>query len=198
MNCKCICLLCFSMVSATAAIKFLQYTKGTCLISSPPPSKEKVKAPFSATMLSPMMSFAIALCFFSLDTVMFSSFSHLYTPLVSLIQVLIIARYLSFYLQLYLRTIRSLLQGRARSAFMARAWFVGMVMGRPTWPSNSSRSSAESALISAWSWAEDSPPLVIERTWRICDVRLWRVFLLAWELVTRQLVTGTNVRGYQI
>lgn len=41
------------MVSATVAIKFLQYTKGTSLISSLPLSREKVKStPFSLEVVS--------------------------------------------------------------------------------------------------------------------------------------------------
>ena len=61
------------MVSDTAAIKLRQYVKGASSISSPPLSKGKEKAPFSATMLSPTMLFAIFLCLASLDQTAISS-----------------------------------------------------------------------------------------------------------------------------
>lgn len=56
------------------------YTNGTSLMSSPPPSRLKEKAPISATMLSPTISFAKTRRLASLATEMCRPFNHLMQP----------------------------------------------------------------------------------------------------------------------
>ena len=64
--------------SVTFCIRFGTNTYGTSYISSPPSSFENVNGAFSACKLSPMISFAIFLCFLSLASSILNSSSQLY------------------------------------------------------------------------------------------------------------------------
>lgn len=70
-------LSCLSTRSAIAAIRLGRYTKGTSLNSSLLLSEENVKAPRSATKLSPTMSFASFRCCRSLAMETLKDLNHL-------------------------------------------------------------------------------------------------------------------------
>lgn len=86
--------------------------------------------------------------------------------------------------------------GRAKSAFMARAWSGGIWIG--SWASRrtASLSSVVSALISHLICVAVSPPLMQARS--AVRVRvLWDTVLeQAWALRTRHPLTGNRDRGY--
>ena len=123
-------------VSATLAIKFGQ---GTSLISWTL-STVKVNAPFSDTMLSPMILLANTRCCFSLANVTFRPFIHLWIH-THAIRYIVVCMHtctcISMVVTCLLITL-SLFHGRDRSAFIARACSVGIVMGSLACPSNSS------------------------------------------------------------
>ena len=81
---------CLSTRSAIAAMRLGRYTKGTSLISSLPLSEEIMKAPLSATKLSPTMPFANFLCCRSLAMATFKDFNHLCNNIINKIMMCVL------------------------------------------------------------------------------------------------------------
>ena len=114
--------LCCSTRSVALRIRLGTYTKGTSLMHSPPPSLLTVKAPISATRLSPVISLATARCFASLPTLILKELNHLRCVLKDLEFVACNFCYLDTFLILD--------QEKARSAFMAKACSGGISIGK--------------------------------------------------------------------
>ena len=165
------------------------YTKGTSLISSPPSSRENRKAPFSASRLSPLMSFDSDLCRFSLARCILNVFSHLRNLPCAFVFVFVYA------CTCYLRIVRILFHDSWRSDFMARPWSTGIWMG--------SKASPKMASLISFVWWTNSccscsvllPPLTTSLTRSSCIDLLRRVLELASELLTRHPDTGIKVSG---
>ena len=173
-----------------AAMRLGRYTKGASLTTSLPCS-EKVKAPSSATKLSPTSSLAIFLCCRSLAMDMLNDLNHLtYSNLVSLTSCVLSCNYL-------LKTL-NLFQGIDKSAFMASASLAGTEMGSCACSRRLCLSTLDNAFTSAASCEVLSLQLVIPRTALSTLVRLRTVLVQAVEDSTLPAGTCTKVMGFNL
>ena len=95
----------------------------------------------------------------------------------------------------YLLITLNLLQCIERSAFIARAWFVGMTIGSFACARSYSRSFSVNDWISALRWIVESPPLMTSWIIPMLSDRRLRVFLHASELGGRHLLTAIKASG---